>query len=99
MPVNIADIQGDGFPHVRADLISDYDGVEGQLLRSEVVTCLRLAIIQLRRARFMRHMNAPVCGLLYSPPESLMVHLLIHIPGPPVLLRGATACAGDRGLV
>ena len=46
--------------HLKALIYNNMNGVEGQLLRGEILIALRLMNGQLKRARFIKHFAAPV---------------------------------------
>ncbi|PIG82026.1 hypothetical protein AARAC_010261, partial [Aspergillus arachidicola] len=52
------------YPHLKAMMYSNLNGTDGTILRGEVSMALHLMIVQMRRARFLDHMIAPV--LLFS---------------------------------
>ncbi|KAG2412941.1 hypothetical protein HFD88_010500 [Aspergillus terreus] len=52
------------YPHAKAMIYNNLNGVDGRVLRGEVMIALRMIIAQMRRARFLDHMIAPI--LLFS---------------------------------
>lgn len=60
----MTDIPGKGFPHTKAYMYNNLDTNDEEILRGELLTILRLMLGQLRKARLLQHMKAPV--ILYS---------------------------------
>lgn len=56
----MTDIPGKGFPHTKAYMYNNLDTNDEEILRGELLTILRLMLGQLRKARLLQHMKAPV---------------------------------------
>lgn len=69
----MTDIPGKAFPHTKAYMYNNLDTNDEEILRGELLTILRLMLGQLRKARLLQHMKAPVIlhFVFHSPPQSL----------------------------
>ncbi|GAB1201274.1 hypothetical protein APSETT444_010664 [Aspergillus pseudonomiae] len=57
---NASQVKDGPYPHLKAMVYNNLNGVDGIILRGEVMMALRLIIAQMRRSRFLDHMTAPV---------------------------------------
>ena len=72
----MTDIPGKGFPHTKAYMYNNLDTNDEEILRGELLTILRLMLGQLRKARLLQHMKAPVIFYLSFPLPTVAYRVL-----------------------
>lgn len=70
---DIEQVREGPYSHVKTTIYNDLDANDNQILQGELLSILRVMIAQLRRARFVGHMIAPVSTFLSASHFTILI--------------------------
>ncbi|KAE8366514.1 hypothetical protein BDV27DRAFT_143596 [Aspergillus caelatus] len=82
--IHASQVKEGPYPHVKALIYNNLNGADGTILGGEVMMALRLIIAQMRRARFIDQMTAPVPFPFMGPQHVRLVEAYFNGSSPVV---------------